>query len=456
MTSGIAPGGLPRRGPTVRAVSSMKGNRAKNSLFVFLSLLPLSGPLTNQALPGGEQREIRAVWITRWDYRTEADVRRAVLGCAWLGLNRVIFQVRGQADACYRSPIEPWCEELKGDASKEGDPGFDPLQAAIDEARRRGIEVHAWANLLPAWKGTTPPQSRKHLIHVHPGWFMTDEAGRRQLLDAGDYTLLNPCLPEVREYLKTVMADIARRYDLDGIQLDYARFLDRDVGRGEDVPFDPATLRLFKARTGGSPAANPREWDRFRAEAMDRLVAEVSATVRQARPSCQISLAAVRDVVRARTHLFQDAAGWARKRWIDEIHPMNYSPNSERFGRSSRKWVEGCAGVPVVVGIGVHLFDEPSVVLDQLRLLRSPAGSLQPAGYALFAYSDFFPSRSPYARSGAAAKVRRAQLRELLRGANGAVTGAAAGVDPQRETGSLTQEAREGSDKPHSRATLDR
>ncbi len=441
----------------------MRGNCAKISLLLLLLSVQLLGaPLQGQAPPAQAPQEVRAVWITRWDYRTEADVRRAILGCAWLGLNRVIFQVRGQADACYRSTLEPWCEELKGDASKDGDPGFDPLRVAIDESRRLGIELHAWANLLPAWKGAAAPQSRKHLVHLRPAWFLTDEAGRRPLLDAGDYTLLNPCLPEVREHLKAVMADIARRYAVDGIQLDYVRFLDRDPGRGEDVPFDPTTLRLFRARTGGAPAANPREWDRFRGEAMDRLVAEVSAAVRQARPSCRISLAAIRDVARARTHLFQDAAGWARKRWIDEVYPMNYSPSAERFWRSSRNWVEDCAGAPVVVGIGVHLLDGPAAVREQLRLLRSSAGSAQPAGYALFAYSDFFPSRSPHSRSGEAARARRSQLRDLLRMANGAVGEAPVGGEApadgeaHRETGSLTQEAREESDKPHSRATLDR
>src|SRR5882672_4850343 len=113
-------------------------------------------------------REVRAVWVTRWDYRTEEDVRSIIARSASLNLNRVVFQVRGQADAFYRSSLGPWGEELWGPSERNGDPGFDPLETAIDEARRRGLELHAWANLLPGWKGPTPPRSEKHVVHLHP------------------------------------------------------------------------------------------------------------------------------------------------------------------------------------------------------------------------------------------------------------------------------------------------
>src|SRR6185436_6751297 len=38
------------------------------------------------------KKEVRAVWVTRWDYRTEDDVRKVLERCAGLGFNRVIFQ----------------------------------------------------------------------------------------------------------------------------------------------------------------------------------------------------------------------------------------------------------------------------------------------------------------------------------------------------------------------------
>src|SRR5690606_20094903 len=55
---------------------------------------------------------MRALWITRWDYRSADDVRKAIENAAWLGTTDVIWQVRGQGDAFYRSELEPWGHEL--------------------------------------------------------------------------------------------------------------------------------------------------------------------------------------------------------------------------------------------------------------------------------------------------------------------------------------------------------
>src|SRR5688572_12674087 len=92
--------------------------------------------------------DVRAIWVTRFEYQTEADVKAIVANCAALGFNTILFQVRGQADAYYRSSIEPWAERLGG-----RDPGFDPLDVACREAKRRGVALHAWVNVMPAWRG---------------------------------------------------------------------------------------------------------------------------------------------------------------------------------------------------------------------------------------------------------------------------------------------------------------
>ena len=168
-------------------------------------------------------KEVRAIWVTRWDYRTEGDIRTVAENCARVGLNRIYFQVRGRADAFYRSAIEPWGQELGGD------PGFDPLAVAIEACRERDIELFAWVNVLPGWKGAKPPNDKRHVVHTHPEWFLTDQNGRRRLVDREHYLLLNPCLPEVRAHLVNVVEEIASRYEIDGIQFDYIRLLSRDA-----------------------------------------------------------------------------------------------------------------------------------------------------------------------------------------------------------------------------------
>jgi uncharacterized lipoprotein YddW (UPF0748 family) len=86
--------------------------------------------------PAPATDEVRAIWVTRFEYQSEADVRTILANCAALGFNTILFQVRGQADAYYRSSIEPWAERLGG-----RDPGFDPLDVACRESKRPAAPV---------------------------------------------------------------------------------------------------------------------------------------------------------------------------------------------------------------------------------------------------------------------------------------------------------------------------
>ena len=59
-------------------------------------------------------------------------------------MNAVCMQVRSLCDAMYVSSYEPWSVALTGTRGKN--PGYDPLQFAIDEAHKRGMELHVWVN----------------------------------------------------------------------------------------------------------------------------------------------------------------------------------------------------------------------------------------------------------------------------------------------------------------------
>lgn len=354
--------------------------------------------------------EIRSIWITRWDYKTEDDIRRAVKWSARLGLTRIFFQVRGRADAFYRSNLEPWGEELG-----ESDPDFDPLQVAIEAARAAGVELHAWINVMPGWKGSKPPTSQAHVFHRHPEWFLVDKHARRHLLNDADYTVINPCLPEVRAYIVGVVKDLIGRYPVAGLQLDYIRFIGRDVDRGIDFPYDPQTLRLFRKYSGGSPAELPAEWDKWRGLAVDTLVYRISEAARKARPGLRLSVAAIQDYSRARTGLFQDVNKWQGFGWIDEIYPMTYHKAEAPFRASALKAIESGGARRVMPGIGVYLFDSAAELSAQIKTTRA----LGAGGYALFAYANFFPSASHESRPDARGRQLRAELRAELQALNG-------------------------------------
>jgi uncharacterized lipoprotein YddW (UPF0748 family) len=364
----------------------------------------------SSVVDAGEVSEVRAIWVTRWDYKSAKDIKNVVANSASLGLNRIYLQVRGQADACYRSSHEPWSEELGGDPKRAGNPGFDPLAEALQAATRKGIEVYAWINVLPAWKGRTLPRDKTHVVHTHPEWFMQDANGRRPLTHTDHYTLLNPCLPEVRDHLARVVGEIASRYGVHGVQFDYIRFLGRRVEDGEDVPFDTRTLADFKKQTGAHPGAAPAAWDLFRQEAMNRLVQTLANAARKARPEIRVSVAAVQDPERARAHFFQDARHWTRIGWIDETCPMLYTTDDNKLEERLRTWKREVPPSKLVAGVGAYLLRSGRQLHGQVHATRRH----DLGGYSLFSYPSCFISRSKHSESGDDAAEIRAQLRNAL------------------------------------------
>lgn len=353
--------------------------------------------------------EVRAIWVTRWDYRTETDVRRAIRGAASLGLNRVMFQVRGRADAFYRSSFEPWGEELGGK-----DPGFDPLAVAIDEARQNGIALDAWVNVLPGWKGSKPPRNRKHLYYRRPEWFLTDQKGQPHRLEKNKYAILNPCLPEVRSYLAAIVKDIATRYPVSGLHMDYVRFVDRNPDGGLDFPYDARTLSLFHKHAGDVPSKLPERWDRWRLLNVNTVVYRISKAFRDIRPGAPVSVAAIKNYDHAKKMLFQDVVTWQHRGWIDEVFQMNYDKVEASFERFAAMAVRSGVRGKVYPGIGVYQLDRPEQLAARLeRVRRTGAG-----GYALFALSNFFSTTSHESSSDPRSERLRARMRQVVVNAN--------------------------------------
>ena len=175
-------------------------------------------------------REVRGVWVTRWSYRSEADLDAILDDVASAGLTHVFLQVRGRWDAFYRSDLEPWAAELSGTLGK--DPGWDPLEYAVAAAHERGLELHAWINVYAMWQGSSTPRSVgvPHALSEHPNWRVRDRAGSPSNDKAHAYQFASPGNPAVADRVVAVVGDIANRYDVDGILLDYVRYPAREFG----------------------------------------------------------------------------------------------------------------------------------------------------------------------------------------------------------------------------------
>ena len=183
--------------------------------------LALAAP--SLSAPSAPKREFRGVWVSTisnidwppsstWSAPQQEESLTALVERLHMeGFNAVIFQVRSECDAMYRSLYEPWSHYLTGTQGQGPSPSFDPLQCAIDAAHTRGMELHAWINPYRAVRvAGLYPLSPSHVSLVHPDW----------ILSAGSLKMLDPGLAEVRSYVTKIVLDVARRYDVDGIHID--------------------------------------------------------------------------------------------------------------------------------------------------------------------------------------------------------------------------------------------
>ena len=174
------------------------------------------------------KHEFRATWfatVTNIDWPTASNLTVnqqkaeliAILDKLQAGnINAVCLQVRSQGDALYKSSYEPWAVALTGTRGK--DPGYDPLEYAIQEAHNRGMELHAWVNpfRMSTTEGgrLTEAQVNDLYTGLSWNWVLT--------YDNGTFTgqIIDPGYPAARGYIKNVVMEIVDKYDIDGILMD--------------------------------------------------------------------------------------------------------------------------------------------------------------------------------------------------------------------------------------------
>ena len=235
------------------------------------------------------RREFRGAWLATvanidWPSKPglSTDAQKAELlalldRAQALHLNAVVFQVRPMCDAMYDSPFEPWSEYLCGADNKAPSPYYDPLTFAVDEAHKRGLELHAWFNPYRARAATaTSAPSAKHVSVANPA--LVRSYGKEKWLD--------PAMPAVREYSLKVIFDVVKRYDIDGVHLDdyFYPYAVKNAA-GKTVPFpDTNTYAAYKKAGGTLPL------DDFRRDAVNTFVRDLYAGVHAIKPGVQVGI----------------------------------------------------------------------------------------------------------------------------------------------------------------------
>ena len=233
------------------------------------------------------------------------------------GVNVIIFQVRPECDALYESKLEPWSRFLTGQQGIAPKPYWDPLQWMIVECHKRGMELHAWINPYRAKTKGTRQLAANHIAALKPmNCFAYD----------GQF-ILNPGIPENRDYICQVVKDIVARYDVDGLHMD-DYFYPYPV-KGESIPDD----ELFLDHSNG--IKDHGDWRRYN---VNLFIEQVYKTVHETKPWVKVGISPF-GIYRNRKSsnigsntngtqnyddLYADVLMWVNNGWLDYCVPQIY------------------------------------------------------------------------------------------------------------------------------------
>lgn len=338
-------------------------------------------------VPSEPKREFRAVWLATvgnidWPAKPLApsDTQKKELTDIiefhhQSGINAVFFQIRPAADAFYAKSREPWSQWLTGKQGQAPSPLFDPLEVAIKEAHKRGMELHAWFNPYRATLSANETNlSPTHITRLKPEWFLT----------YGGTKLFNPGLPEVREYIVQVVLNVVDNYDIDGVHMDDYFY-----------PYQIAGQKIKDSATFAKYNNGFTDIEDWRRNNVDLLIKTLTDSIHKHKPFMKFGISpfgiwknSYRDPEGSDTHggdsyyeLYADTRKWVKNGWVDYINPQLYWPigyGAADYAKLLNWWSLNTYDRHLYIGHGAYRvneirnagFKQPGQIPEQIKLLR--------------------------------------------------------------------------------------
>ncbi|MEP0548701.1 MAG: family 10 glycosylhydrolase [Rhodothermales bacterium] len=369
--------------------------------------LDLDGPAVVPPLPD-VQREFRGAWVATvdnidWPTRPglstaeqQAELRALLDRAVLLNLNAIVFQIRPTADAFYASPHEPWSAYLTGQQGQPPEPYYDPLAFAVEEAHRRGLELHAWFNPYRAYHPTAKGElAASHISRTHP----------EVVHQYGDLLWMDPSEPVVVDHSLRVILDVVARYDIDGVHLDdYFYPYPVTDSLDQTVPFPDSTSWMRAVAEG-----NTLSRDDWRRQSVDRFVERLYDEVKAAKPWVKVGISpfgiwrpgypASVTGFDAYAAIYADARKWQQAGWVDYFTPQLYwsiDSKGQSYPALLDWWVEQNTQrrhlwpgnyISRVMFEGRSAW-EPGEIVEQVRVTRARPGATGNVHFSIKALRD--------------------------------------------------------------------
>lgn len=260
---------------------------------------------------------IKGTWITNvasTAMHTPDKVKETVSLCKKNGLTDIFLVVWNNGLTLYPSEVAKKYSGILQDTLYHG---FDPLKAFVEEGHRAGLRVHAWFEF--GFSYSYKDSSLHGWLQRYPQWVGRNRQGG--LLKKNNFFWWNALHPEVQQFMKELVLEVVRKYQVDGVQGD-----DRLPAMPAEGGYDAYTLALYaKEHHGKTPPADTHDarWIQWKADKLSAFGKELYQAVKQSRSSCLVTWAPSIYPWSMEQYL-QDWPAWLKGGYADYIIPQLY------------------------------------------------------------------------------------------------------------------------------------
>lgn len=279
-----------------------------------------------------ELKAVRGVWLTNVDSQvlnSKENIDEAVELLDILGFNSIFVVVWNKAMTTYPSSI---MKNLTGIEIDTNFKGRDPLKELIDAAHKRNIKVFAWFEF---GFSSSYKENGGIILSKKPEWAAKDQKGN--LVTKNGFEWMNGFHPEVQNFLLSLIMEVVRNYDVDGIQGD-----DRLPALPSEAGYDDYTINLFKSQHNNQAPPNDYKdeyWVKWRANLLTDFMQRIYDSVKTFNPDLIVSMAPS-IYPWSKEEYLQDWPEWMRRGLVELIIPQVYRYNIEDYTFALNEIVE--------------------------------------------------------------------------------------------------------------------
>jgi uncharacterized lipoprotein YddW (UPF0748 family) len=370
------------------------------TLILILLIPGFSGAMPSRT---ANRSEIRGVWITNIDSDVLFDRTRlsnSISQLQKLNFNTLYPVVWNWGYSLYPSKVaaqevgqavmpKKSIETLLGRPlpAREGLTGRDVLKEIVDRGHRAKMAVIPWFEF--GFMTTAPSDpAGSDLAKRHPEWLTQKADGSKTSKEgAHERVWLNPLNPEVQKFIKSLLVEVVKNYDVDGVQLD------DHFGYPYQYGYDPLTVKMYQSEhQGKNPPPDPKdvEWTNWRAGKVTAFMKDLFKDIKKANPRAILSVSPNPQEF-SKEFFLADWEAWERAGLVEELVIQLYRNDLSRFKWEMQKPEVQRAKIHIPVAIGVLAGLKPRPIsMKQIQEQVEAIRQEKLAGVSFFFYETLW------------------------------------------------------------------